>query len=202
MQKLAIFASGNGSNFEAIAEACACGSIPAQVALLVCDKPGAYVLERARKYGVETFVFNPKDYPSKAAYEKEIADRLDATGVGLVCLAGYMRILSPELLGRYGGRIINIHPSLLPAFKGAHAIREAFESGARVYGVTVHRVDETLDGGAIIAQRGLHYEGRDIAELERMIHELEHELYVDVINGLLEGGVSREGEPDISDNYK
>lgn len=185
MKKLAVFASGSGSNFEAIAAACADGRIAAEVALLVCDKPGAYVLERAKKYGVETFVFNPKDYPSKAAYEKEIADRLDEKGADLVCLAGYMRIISPELLGRYGGRIINIHPSLLPAFKGAHAIKDAFDSGARVYGVTIHWVDDTLDGGEIIAQRGLHYEGRDIAELEEQIHALEHELYVDTVNELI-----------------
>ena len=185
MGKLAIFASGSGSNFEAIAEACVEGRIPAQVALLVSDRPGAYVLERAKKYGTETFVFNPKDYPSKAAYEKEIADRMDAKGIDLVCLAGYMRIVSPELLGRYGGRIINIHPSLLPAFKGAHAIRDAFESSARVYGVTIHMVDDTLDGGDIIAQRALHYQGRDIAELEEQVHALEHELYVDTINELL-----------------
>lgn len=184
-KKIAVLASGNGSNFEALAAACADGRIPAEVALLVCDRPGAYVIERAAKYGIDTLVFNPKDYPSKAVYEKEIADRLDAKGVNLVCLAGYMRIISPELLGRYGGRIINIHPSLLPAFKGAHAIRDAFDSGARVYGVTIHWVDDTLDGGEIIAQRAFHYEGGSMAEVEEKIHALEHELYVDTVNEIL-----------------
>ncbi len=185
--KIAVLASGNGSNFEAIAAACAEGRIPAGVVLLACDRPGAYVIERAGKYGIDTFVFNPKDYPSKAAYEKEIADRLDEKGVDLVCLAGYMRLISQELLGRYGGRIINIHPSLLPAFKGAHAIKEAFDSGARVYGATIHWVDDTLDGGEIIAQRAFHYEGGSMAEVEERIHALEHELYVDTVNVILAG---------------
>jgi len=184
-KKIAVFASGNGSNFEAIAAACSEGRIQARVVLLVCDRPGAYVLERALRYGIDTFVFNPKDYPSKASYEKEIADRLDAEGVDLVCLAGYMRIISPGLLDRYGGRIVNIHPSLLPAFKGAHAIKDAFDSGARVYGVTIHMVDDTLDGGEIISQRAFHYEGGNMAEVEEKVHALEHELYVDTINEVL-----------------
>lgn len=187
MYRLAVFASGNGSNFEAIASACAEGRIPAEVVFLVCDRPGAYVLERAAKYGVEAFVCSPKDYASKAEYERAVADRLDEKNVGLVCLAGYMRIISGELLGRYGGKIINIHPSLLPAFKGAHAIRDAFEGGSRVYGATIHWVDDTLDGGEIIAQRGFHYEGSDIAEVEEKVHALEHELYVDTINELING---------------
>ncbi len=184
-KKIAVFASGNGSNFEAIAAACAGGRIAARVALLVCDKPGAYVLERAAKYGVETFVAIPKEYASKAEFETAIADRLDEKQIDLVCLAGYMRIISPELLGRYGGRIVNIHPSLLPAFKGAHAIQDAFESGSRVYGATIHWVDDTLDGGEIIAQRAFHYTGESIAEVEEKVHALEHELYVDTINTLI-----------------
>src|SRR5699024_1413483 len=138
--RLAVFASGNGSNFEAIAAACADGRLDAQVVLLVCDRPGAYVCERAARFGVETFAFRPKSYESKEAYEREIVRMLDRRGVELVCLAGYMRILSRAMLDAYGGRIINIHPSLLPAFKGAHAIRDAFEYGVNVYGVTVHYV--------------------------------------------------------------
>ena len=123
--RLAVFASGNGSNFEAIAAACADGRLDARVVLLVCDRPGAYVCERAARLGVETFAFRPKDYVSKEAYEQDIVRMLDERGVELVCLAGYMRILSRVMLDAYGGRIVNIHPSLLPAFKGAHAIEEA-----------------------------------------------------------------------------
>ena len=122
MRRLAVFASGSGTNFEAIVRACEQGVLDAEVMLMVCDKPGAKVVERAAEHGVEAFVFAPKEYASKAAYEREIVARLDAAGVELVCLAGYMRIIGDELLGAYGGRIINIHPSLLPAFRGAHAI--------------------------------------------------------------------------------
>lgn len=185
---IAVFASGSGSNFEAIAAACADGRLAARIALLVCDKPGAAVCDRAARYGIETFVFDPHDFPAKAAYEREIVQRLDAAGVRLVCLAGYMRLVGDVLLGAYAGRILNIHPSLLPAFKGAHAIRDAFDYGVRVYGVTIHRVDATLDGGPIVAQRAFDYDGRDPDELERRIHAVEHALYVETIGKLLTSG--------------
>lgn len=182
---IAVFASGSGSNFEAIAAACADGRLAARIALLVCDKPGAPVCGRAERLGIETFVFDPHAYPSKAAFEGEIVRRLDAAGVRLVCLAGYMRLVGETLLGAYGGRIVNIHPSLLPAFKGAHAIRDAFDYGVRVYGVTIHRVDASLDGGPIVAQRAFDYAGRDREELERRVHAVEHVLYVETIGQLL-----------------
>ena len=129
MKRIAVFASGEGSNFEAIAAACERGAIAAEVALVVCDRPGARVTERAAARGIACFAFAPKEYASKADYEREIVARLDAAGVELVCLAGYMRIVGDVLLGAYGGRIINIHPSLLPAFRGAHAIEQALEYG-------------------------------------------------------------------------
>ena len=119
MHHLAVFASGTGTNFVAIAKACASGVIPAEVAVMMCDRPGAAVIDRAREMGVETFVFSPKDYAGKAAYEAEIVKLLDAKKVDLVCLAGYMRIVGETLLGAYEGKIINIHPSLLPSFKGS-----------------------------------------------------------------------------------
>lgn len=185
-RRLAVFASGSGTNFEAIAAACERGALDARVVLMVCDKPGARVIQRAADHGIETFVFSAKEYPSKADYEREIVRRLDAAGVELVCLAGYMRIIGEVLLGAYEGRIINIHPSLLPAFRGAHAFKQAFEYGVKVYGVTVHYVDATLDGGRIIAQRAFEYPGRDVAELERMIHATEYPLYVETIGKLIE----------------
>ena len=186
MRRLAVFASGNGTNFEAIVSACERGELAAGVVLLVCDRPGARVAERAAAHGVEAFVFSPKEYASKADYEREIVRRLDAAGVELVCLAGYMRIAGETLLGAYGGRIVNIHPSLLPAFRGAHAIEQALEYGVKVFGVTVHWVDATLDGGRIIAQRAFGYEGGDAAELEAKIHAVEYPLYIDTIRKLLE----------------
>lgn len=185
MRRLAVFASGSGTNFEAIVRACEQGELAAEVVLMVCDKPGAKVVERAAQHGVEAFVFAPKQYASKADYEREIVRRLDAAGVELVCLAGYMRIIGDELLGAYGGRIINIHPSLLPAFRGAHAIEQALEYGVKVFGVTIHYVDSELDGGRIIAQRAFPYEGNDIEELEPMIHAVEYPLYVETIKKLI-----------------
>ena len=185
MKRLAVFASGSGSNFEAIAEGCRVGAVDAQVVLCVCDKAGAYVLERAARHGVEVLQFTPKEFASKRDFERMIADRMDELEVDLVCLAGYMRIIGDELLERYGGKIINIHPALLPAFPGAHAIKDAFEYGVKVYGVTIHEVDATLDGGKILSQVAVPYEGEDIDELEAMIHKAEHKLYVETINKII-----------------
>lgn len=185
MKKLAVFASGSGSNYEAIAAACSDGRIDAEVALLVCDKPGAFVLERASKFGTPVYVFSPKDFSCKADFERIIADRMDALGIDLVCLAGYMRIIGDELLSRYGGRIVNIHPSLLPAFKGAHAVEQAVEYGVKVYGITIHWVDESLDGGRIIAQRSFDYDGSDPEEVHRIGQKIEHQLYIETINRII-----------------
>ena len=185
-KQLAVFASGTGTNFEAIARACAEGAIPADVAVMVCDKPGAAVIEKAARYGVETFVFSPRDYPSKAAFEAEIVKVLDAKKVDLVCLAGYMRIVGETLLGAYEGRIINIHPSLLPSFKGAHAVEDAVAYGVKVYGITIHWVNADLDGGRIIAQRAFDYDGDDPAEVHRIGQKIEHALYIETINKLIQ----------------
>lgn len=183
--RLAVFASGSGSNYEAIAKACSEGVIDAEVVLLVCDKPGAYVLERAKRYGTECFAFNPKEYGSREAYETVLATMLDERDVDFICLAGYMRIVGKVLLERYERRIVNIHPSLLPSFKGAHAIQDAVDYGVKLFGVTTHFVDETLDGGRIIDQAGVVYEGSDIEELTNIIHGIEHKLYVKTINKLI-----------------
>ncbi len=185
MRRLAVFASGSGTNFEAIVTACEQRVLHAEVALLVCDRPGAGVLARAAAHGVETFVFSARDYASKADYEGEIVRRLDTAGVELVCLAGYMRIVGDVLLAAYGGRIINVHPSLLPAFRGAHAIEQALEYGVKVFGVTIHYVDASLDGGRIIAQRAFAYEGDDLAALEALVHATEYPLYIETIAKLL-----------------
>ena len=185
-KQLAVFASGTGTNFEAIARACAEGAIPADVAVMVCDKPGAAVIEKAARYGVETFVFSPKDYPSKAAFEADIVKVLDAKKVDLVCLAGYMRIVGDTLLGAYEGKIINIHPSLLPSFKGAHAVEDAVAYGVKVYGITIHWVNADLDGGKIIAQRAFDYDGDDPAEVHRIGQKIEHALYIETINKLIQ----------------
>ena len=186
MKQLAVFASGTGTNFVAIAKACASGVLDARVALMVCDKPGAAVIDRAREMGVEAFVFNPKDYASKAGYEAEIVRLLDERKVDLVCLAGSMRIVGDTLLQAYDGKIVNIHPSLLPAFRGAHAVEQAVAYGVKVYGITIHWVNADLDGGKIIAQRAFPYEGSDPEEVHRIGQKIEHELYIDTIKLLIQ----------------
>ena len=185
MKRLAIFASGVGTNFEAIVTACRRKEIDAEVVLMVCDRPAAKVIERAKLLNIPTFIFSPKSYASKADYEQEIVEQLDAAQVDLVCLAGYMRIISPVLLAAYRHRIVNIHPSLLPAFRGANAVEQAIEYGVKVFGVTIHWVDESLDGGKIIAQEAFAYEGNDPAEVHRIGQTIEHRLYPATIKKIL-----------------
>ena len=183
--RIAVFASGYGSNFEAIAKACQSGELEAEVVLMVCDKPTARVNSLADELGVERMTFSAKDYASKAEYEAKIVERCEALGVELICLAGYMRLVGETLMEAYEGRMINIHPSLLPSFAGKDAVERAMEWGVKVYGATIHYVDSTLDGGKIIAQRAIPYEGDSIDELMAMIHPLEHQLYIDTIKKLI-----------------
>ena len=187
MKKLAVFASGSGTNYEAIVTACEEGKIDATVEILVCDKANAYVLERAKNHNTPTFVFNAKEYESKEAFETVIVEKLKALNIDLICLAGYMRYIGKVLLDNYEGKMINIHPALLPSFKGAHGIKDAFEFGVKVFGVTVHYVDSGVDSGKIIMQRGFEYYGNDIDEVETHIHEIEHVLYIEAINKVLKG---------------
>jgi len=173
---LAVFASGNGSNFEAIAK-------KFNISLLVCDKPGAKVIERASNYGVPSLVLSPKDYPSKDSYEEAILTRLKADNIGLIALAGYMRIIGATILNEYENRIINIHPSLLPAFPGKDAVKQAYDYGVKISGVTVHYVDAGIDTGQIIDQRAVEV-GESLEAFEKEIHKVEHQLYVDVLMSL------------------
>ena len=184
-RRIAVFASGRGTNFEAIVTAAEQGEIPARVVLVVTDKPEAEVVERAARHGVPCMTFRPKAFASKADYEREIVARCHEAGVELICLAGYMRLVGETLLEGYAGRIINIHPSLLPAFRGAHAMEQALEAGVKVFGVTIHEVDASLDGGRILAQRAFEYEGNDLAELERRIHQVEYPLYIETIRKII-----------------
>jgi phosphoribosylglycinamide formyltransferase 1 len=187
MKNIAIFASGSGTNFQAIVDAVKNGIVPARVALLVCDKPGAKVIERAERERIPTFVFSPKDYDSKAEFEQAILAELRKREIEFIALAGYMRLIGPTLLDAYEGKIVNIHPSLLPSFPGKDAIGQAYRAGVKVTGVTIHYVDEGMDTGPIIAQRAIAiHEGESLAQLEARIHEVEHELYPAVLKTLLE----------------
>ena len=183
---LAIFASGNGTNFEAICQAIKDGKIHnATVKVLIVDHKDAYVIERAKKFAVPCEAVLLKDYLSKKEYEEHILSVLKRYDVELICLAGYMKIISDVLLNAYPNRIINIHPALLPSFKGAHGIQDAFDYGCKVYGVTINYVSPELDGGKIIAQRAFEYYGNDVNELESRIHAVEHELYPETIEKLI-----------------
>lgn len=183
-KRIAIFASGNGSNFEAIAKACVQNRINAEVAICVCDHPGAYVTERAKRMNIPVLELRPKSFSSKSDYEKEILKELKSHKVEFICLAGYMRLIGDVLLNEYENKIVNIHPSLLPAFPGLDAIGQALKYGVKVFGVTVHYVDHTLDGGKIIAQAAIPYDGDDHEELETMVHAREHVIYVSTLKNL------------------
>lgn len=176
--KAAIFASGSGTNFEAIVESHIEG---VEIALMVCDVPGAKVIDRAARLGIKSLVLTPKECGSKMEYEKRVLSALLEEKVDFICLAGYMRIVGETLYNAYKGKILNIHPALLPSFKGAHAIDDAFNFGVKVFGVTVHLIDLTIDGGIILGQRAFEYHGNDRDEVVARIHEIEHVLYPETI---------------------
>lgn len=191
---IAIFASGRGTNFSAILRAVKKGSLKVNLALLVCDQPGARVLSRARHAKVKIALIKRGDYPDKAAFEKKIIEVLRENKIDIVVMAGFMRMLSPDFVREYKNRIINIHPALLPSFKGAEGIKDAFSYGAKVTGVTVHIVDEEMDHGPIILQEPVKIKEDDTPEsLEARIHKVEHKLYPKAIALLAEGKLKVEG---------
>lgn len=145
---------------------------------MVCDNPKAYALKRARTGRIPVFLFNPARFKSRKAYERVIVSVLKRENVDLVVLAGFMRLLTPYFIRAYRNRVLNIHPSLLPKFKGAHAIRDAFESGVKETGATVHVVTDKLDSGPILLQKKVKVSKKDtLKTLEAKIHRIEHEIY-------------------------
>ncbi|SFE25869.1 phosphoribosylglycinamide formyltransferase-1 [Lentibacillus persicus] len=180
----AIFASGTGSNFQAIMET---ENLLCDVVLLVCDKSDAAVVDKAKNHGVPTFIFNPKDFESKADYERVLLEKLRERDVSWIFLAGYMRIVGPVLLDEFPARIVNIHPSLLPAYPGLDAIGQAYEAGEDTTGVTVHYVDDGIDTGPIIEQQEVPIYADDTkGQLTKRIQRAEHNLYPQVIQRLVE----------------
>ncbi len=192
---MAVFASGRGSNFEAIIRAVSSGFLKKiKLSLLVCDNPAARALGIARRAGIRTLVVRREDFSKRSEFEAEIIRHLERCGVELIVLAGFMRILSAEFVRRYRWRIMNIHPALLPAFKGAHAIREAFDSGVKLTGVTVHFVTEEMDSGPVILQEEVKVRDNDsAASLEKRIHRLEHKIYPLAIRLFLQGKLKIKG---------
>ncbi|WP_445478509.1 phosphoribosylglycinamide formyltransferase [Lysinibacillus irui] len=184
--KIAVFASGSGSNFQAIQEAIDRGELHAKVELVVTDKPGAFVVTRAENFGIPVLALSPKEFSSKAAYENAIIDALQECDVKWIVLAGYMRLISDVLLAAFPQRIVNIHPSLLPAFPGKDAIGQAMNHGVKITGVTVHFVDEGMDTGPIIAQAAVPVIEGNQEATEAAIHEQEHLLYTKALKQLLQ----------------
>lgn len=197
--RLGILISGRGSNMEALADACERGSILGDVAIVISNVPDAPGLERARQRGLKTLALDHRG-KSREAFDDEVSAALEDAGVTLTCLAGYMRLLSRPFVRRWQGRILNIHPSLLPAFPGLDAQRQAFEHGVKVTGCTVHFVDEELDAGPIILQEAVAV--RDDDTLERLtsrILDVEHRLYTKAVALVAAGRVRVQGRRVLLD---
>lgn len=191
---IAVLCSGSGTNLQAIIDAVKSGAIPATIAIVISDKKDAFALERAKKAGIETLVLNPKSFKAREDFDKEVIESLKKRDVGLVVLAGFMRLLSSHFINEYRNRVMNIHPALLPAFKGACGIKDALAHGVKVTGVTVHFVDENLDNGPVILQEAVEIKDGDTEEslLDR-VHKVEHELYPEAIRLFVEGKLRVEG---------
>jgi phosphoribosylglycinamide formyltransferase 1 len=187
-KRLGVLLSGRGSNFEALAESVAAGRIPnAEIAIALSNREDARGIEKARAFGIEARVISSKGL-EREAYDKLVIAALQEKRVDLVCLAGYMRLLSPQFVAAFRNRILNIHPSLLPAFPGLEAQRQALEHGAKFSGCTVHFVDENLDAGPIVLQACVPIEDNDTPETlaDRILRE-EHRIYTEAVRIVLEG---------------
>ena len=188
--KIGVLLSGSGTNLQAIIDRIADGSLSASIELVVSSRPSAYGLVRAEQAGLQTLTLSKEIYADPEKADEVIAAELKAHGCEYVIMAGYMRMVHAPLLAAYPNRVVNLHPALLPSFRGAHAIQDAYDRGVKVTGVTVHFANEEYDKGPIIAQRALAVEeGWDIDTLETHIHEIEHELYPEVIGWLAAGRV-------------
>lgn len=185
--RIVVLASGSGTNLQAILDQLH-GREGIEVVGVGSDKPGARALERAQAAGVETALFSREEFADRAARDAAMADWIEARGADLVVLAGYMQLLSPEFVGRFRHRVVNVHPALLPSFPGLDAIGQALAAGVEVTGVTVHFVDEGVDTGPPLLQREVPVPpGCDRAELEAAVHAVEHELYPEAIRMIASG---------------
>ena len=193
-RRLGVLISGRGSNLQALIDAIASGGLNATIAVVISNRQDAGGLERARAAGIEAIVISHRDFGSRDDYDRALARELRARDVGVVCLAGFMRLVGSELIDAFPSRILNIHPSLLPAFPGLDAQKQAIEHGVRVSGVTVHLVTAELDGGPIVVQRAVPVVAGDTAEsLAARILDEEHRAYPEAIKMILDGGWRLEG---------
>ena len=195
MLSVALLASGSGSNVQVLLDAMASDpGFGAKPVAVISDRPDAHALQRAEAAGVESHVIDYGAYPDRDAFTVAICDLADAVGAEALVLAGFMRILGPDAVRRFPNRIINIHPALLPSFRGAHAVEDALAAGVRVTGVTVHFVDELVDHGPIIAQEAVAVEeDDDVASLHARLQEVEHRLFPEVLKAFALGRLTVEG---------
>jgi phosphoribosylglycinamide formyltransferase-1 len=194
MLKIGVLVSGRGSNLQAIIDAIEAKKINAEIAVVISNVPGVAALDRAKKHGIKAVVVNVREFNDKSSYEKEMIAELEKNNVGLVCLAGYMKLISPEFVRHFKGKMMNIHPALLPAFPGLHVQRTALEHGVKVSGCTVHFVDEGCDTGPIIIQAAVPVLDDDTEEtLSARILEQEHRIYPEAIKLFSEGKLKIEG---------
>ena len=188
--KIGVLLSGSGTNLQAIIDAIA-GGLPTDIVLVVSSRPDAYGIERARAAGIPTLVMNREKYADVLAADAQIVEALREAGAEYVVMAGYMRKVTSVVLDAFPNRVLNLHPALLPSFKGAHAIADAFNAGVKVTGVTVHFANADYDKGPIVAQRAITVAENDTLDtLEAKIHDVEHVLYPEVIGLIAEGRVA------------
>ncbi len=187
--KIGVLISGSGTNLQAIIDEIEAG-LPVEIVSVVASRPDAYGITRAEEAGIPVLVLNRSYYEDPAAADQLIVDTLQAAGARYVVMAGYMRKVTPVMLDAFPDRVLNLHPALLPSFKGAHAIQDAYEAGVKVTGVTVHFANEDYDKGPIVAQEAVTVrEGWSLEELETAIHQVEYQIYPRVLRALAEGRV-------------
>lgn len=193
-RRLGVLISGRGSNLQAIIDAISAGRLAAEIAVVISNRPDAPGLERARRAGIETAVLDHTGYGSREAYDRDLAAALRRYDVALVCLAGFMRLLGPAFVAAFPDRILNVHPSLLPAFRGLHGQEQAWRHGVKVAGATVHIVTAELDAGPIVRQAAVPVHDDDTPEtLAARILMEEHRIYPEAIGEVLDGGWRVEG---------
>lgn len=196
--KMAVLASGYGSNLQAIIDAVAKGDINGNVEIVVSDKKDAYALERARRHHIEAQYINPKEFNGREKFDRAVIALLQERKIDLVILAGFMRLISPVFVNHFMGKIMNIHPSLLPSFPGLNGVEQALEYGVKVSGCTVHFLDEGLDTGPVILQDTVPvYDSDTVETLHERIHSVEHRLYTRAIQLFAQGKLSIEGRKCI-----
>ena len=192
--QLGIVASGSGTNAQAMIDAVEAGRLDARICVIIANRPGAKVLDRAEKHGIPHICLDHTTFPDRLSFDMAMVEKLREYGVDTVALAGYMRIVTPEFLQAFPDRVLNIHPALLPSFPGTHGARDAWNYGAKFSGCTVHIVNPVMDGGPIIIQAAIPVrQDEDDEQLLDRIHVFEHRIYVQALQWMAEGRLSLEG---------